>query len=90
MVTTNMFAEYIEQCKKLLILTEYCITDGHGDSRQLAQLEILYKAKCSKLDDVTDVLKSLKEESDREIRVLKHRISLLQGAMPGLIITFYD
>lgn len=46
--------------------------------RQYMQLGILYRARGSKLDHVTNSYTAFKDDMDKEIRVLKHQISLAQ------------
>ena len=57
----------------------YVLSVGSSENRQSAQLEILYKARGRHLEQVQRDLQVLREESDREIRVLKHKLALLQG-----------
>ena len=50
-----------------------------GSNQQVEQLQILYAARGRKLDEVTLQLKTLREDSDREIRIVKHKLTLAQG-----------
>ncbi|KAH3868060.1 hypothetical protein DPMN_031196 [Dreissena polymorpha] len=52
---------------------------GSGDSQQLAQLQILYKARGRKLEELTNEMEVLKGESGRELRILKHQLSVAKG-----------
>ncbi|XP_048749329.2 centrosomal protein of 152 kDa-like isoform X2 [Ostrea edulis] len=56
---------------------------GAFDNRQLAQLQILYKARGSKLEEMTRDFEHYKQETSREIRILKHQISLTKGEKEG-------
>ncbi|XP_022251033.1 centrosomal protein of 152 kDa-like isoform X2 [Limulus polyphemus] len=51
---------------------------------ELLQLQILYKARSRELQQVTSELEQFKEDASREIRILKHQITLLQGDKEGL------
>lgn len=55
------------------------LTAGALDGRQLAQLQILYKARGNKLEEMTKDFDQYKAETSREIRILKHQISLAKG-----------
>jgi hypothetical protein len=52
---------------------------GAPDTRQLAQLQILYSARGRKLDEVTRSFEALKEETSREIRIMKHKMAQVEG-----------
>ena len=58
-----------------------CPTAGAPESRRLAQLQILYNARGRKIEELDRELKSVKDDSDREIRILKHKMALLQGRL---------
>ena len=57
-----------------------------GSNHQVEQLQILYAARGRKLEELTEQLKTLKDNSDREIRILKHKLTLAQG-IPILFVT---
>ena len=42
--------------------------EGSAEQRQMAQLQILYKARGRKLEELTNDLHILKDDSSREIR----------------------
>lgn len=46
--------------------------------RQYMQLGILYKARGSKLEQVSNAYTAFKEETEKDIRVLKHQVTLAQ------------
>ena len=50
-----------------------------GDTRQYAQLQVLYKARGRKLEELTSEYEILKQETAREIRILKHQVSSAKG-----------
>ena len=52
---------------------------GSTDSRQLAQLQMLYDARGHRLEEMTAELKRVTEDGDREIRILHHKLGLKQG-----------
>ncbi len=59
-----------------------------AERRQMAQLQILYKARGRKLEELTNELHILKEDSGREIRMLKHQLNLTQeenGHLKGTV-----
>ncbi|XP_067653234.1 centrosomal protein of 152 kDa-like [Haliotis asinina] len=62
--------------------------DGGEDERQLGQLQILYNARGRQLEDLQSDLETLKQESGRENRILKHQLSLAQGAKEGLASSY--
>ncbi|XP_071788936.1 centrosomal protein of 152 kDa-like isoform X2 [Asterias amurensis] len=57
---------------------------GDEESRQMAQLQILYKARGRELDHLSSQLQVLKEESGREKRILNHQLALAQGEKAGV------
>ncbi|XP_046566114.1 uncharacterized protein LOC124274784 isoform X1 [Haliotis rubra] len=64
--------------------------DGGEDERQLGQLQILYKARGRQLEDLQRDLETLKQESGRENRILKHQLSLAQGEKGGGLASSYN
>ena len=56
---------------------------GAAASQQMEQLQILYKARGHKLDEVQSSLDTVREESERETRILKHRLTMAQGKGEG-------
>ena len=50
-----------------------------GGPSQYNQLEILYRARGSKIEELITNNKQDKDDSDREIRILKHKLTLLEG-----------
>ena len=55
------------------------LTGGSPESRRLAQLQILYNARGRKIEELDRDLKEVQDDSDREIRILKHKLALAQG-----------
>ncbi|XP_033726371.1 nucleoprotein TPR-like [Pecten maximus] len=49
------------------------------DPRQYSQLQVLYKARGRKLEEITNEYEILKQETGREIRILKHQVSVAKG-----------
>ncbi|XP_045184514.2 trichohyalin-like isoform X1 [Mercenaria mercenaria] len=66
----NMEAEFMEQV-------------GSGENQQLAQLQILYKARGRRIEELTNEIEVVKSESGREIRILKHQLSVSKGEKEG-------
>lgn len=52
---------------------------GSAVERQLAQLRILYDARGRRIDELTSELEKIREDGDREVRILKHKLTLTQG-----------
>ena len=57
----------------------YLIQGGTADEQQLEQLKILYKARGSKVEDLVNEMDLLKQGMGREIRILKHQLSMAKG-----------
>ena len=55
-----------------------------AESRQLAQLKILYDARGRRLEEIDKEYRVFKEETDREIRILKHRLALTEDERTGM------
>ena len=57
---------------------------GNGFSedgaRDIVQLQILYKARGRKLEELTQMLKNQEEEMTKEIRILNHQNAMMKGA----------
>ncbi|XP_060584200.1 golgin subfamily A member 4-like isoform X2 [Ruditapes philippinarum] len=66
----NMDAEFMGQA-------------GNGENQQLAQLQILYKARGRKIEELTNEIEVVKSESGRELRILKHQLSVAKGEKEG-------
>ena len=67
---------------RLIYLTflDIClIQGGTADEQQLEQLKILYKARGSKVEDLVNEMDLLKQGMGREIRILKHQLSMAKG-----------
>ncbi|XP_052786823.1 dystrophin-like isoform X2 [Mya arenaria] len=56
---------------------------GSGDNQQLAQLQILYKARGRKIEELTNEMEVLKSDTSREMRILKHQLSVAKGEKQG-------
>ncbi len=52
---------------------------GSPESRRLSQLQILYNARGRKIEELDRELKELQDDSDREIRIIKHKLVLTEG-----------
>ena len=48
------------------------------DQQQLAQLQILYKARGKKIEELTNKLEVSMGDAARELRILKHQLSVLE------------
>ncbi|CAH1789680.1 unnamed protein product, partial [Owenia fusiformis] len=57
------------------------------ESDQLAQLQILYKARGREVERLKKELTTVTEDNEREIRTLKHRVALLEGERDGARIS---
>lgn len=56
------------------------LTDTEStESKQYQQLQALYKARGRKLEEMTNDFDTFKEEKERELRILKHQLSIAQG-----------
>lgn len=47
---------------------------------ELAQLQILHRARKRKLEELTTELASKEKEYERKIRILNHQLTLMKGA----------
>ena len=57
---------------------------GASEQKGLAQLQILYKARGRKIEELTEELASVKQESTREIRLLQHKVSSTEDECEAL------
>ena len=48
---------------------------------ELAQLQILHRARKRKLEELTNELASKEKDYERKIRVLNHQLALMKGAL---------
>lgn len=64
-----------------LSIKEFFLTPPEGGSiaQQHAQLQILYRARGNKIEELIADLNKVKEDDAREIRILKHRVNLAEG-----------
>ena len=62
---------------------------GTADDQQMAQLQILYKARGSKIEDLVNEMDLLKQGMGREIRILKHHLSMAKGKYFMVKITIH-
>ena len=60
-------------------LTNKVANDILGDGTQDVQLQILYKARGRKIEELTRKLESQEEEMTKQIRVLNHQNALMKG-----------
>ncbi|XP_041353515.1 centrosomal protein of 152 kDa-like [Gigantopelta aegis] len=60
------------------------ISQDIGDGGQLTQLQILYKARGRKLEELTNLLENYKQEHGRELRIIKHQLSMAQAEKEGV------
>nr|XP_039265980.1 centrosomal protein of 152 kDa-like [Styela clava]XP_039265982.1 centrosomal protein of 152 kDa-like [Styela clava] len=59
--------------------------DVRGDNgQQMAQLQILYKARGKKIDEISRELEDLKNESAREKRILNHQLAMAKDQKDGM------
>ena len=56
-----------------------CFSGGSTDTRQFTQLQILYEARGRRIEELVGEVSRLQEDGDREIRILKHKLTLAQG-----------
>ncbi|XP_070536421.1 centrosomal protein of 152 kDa-like isoform X2 [Ptychodera flava] len=63
---------------------DFLSTGGLGDAQQLAQIQILYKARGRRLEELTSEVEILKEEKGREIRILNHKLAVSEGERQGM------
>lgn len=64
------------------------MSDESGENQQLAQLQILYKARGRKIEELKNELEVVKAESGREIRILKHQLSVAKGLLSSVLYMF--
>ncbi|OWF36520.1 trichohyalin-like [Mizuhopecten yessoensis] len=69
----------IPRREKPKALEEKTEETGGLDPRQYSQLQVLYKARGRKLEEITNEYEILKQETSREIRILKHQVSVAKG-----------
>ena len=50
-----------------------------AENGRLGQLQILYNARGRKIEELDNQLKQLQDDSSREIRILKHKMALIEG-----------
>ncbi|XP_076372646.1 uncharacterized protein LOC143257592 isoform X3 [Tachypleus tridentatus] len=66
---------------------KFPILPDEREKNDVLQLRVLYKARSRELQLVTSELEQFKEDASREIRILKHQITLLQGDKEGLFFS---
>ena len=66
----------IASVKKFLF---FLITEESGDSREIVQLRILYDARGKRIDKLSREIEALKQDSDREKRILSHQLAMAEG-----------
>ena len=54
---------------------------------ELAQLQILHRARKRKLEELTNELASKEKDYERKLRVLNHQLALVKGAVVKLLMT---
>ena len=59
------------------------IANGFSEdgARDIVQLQILYKARGRKLEEMTQMLKNQEEEMTKEIRILNHQNAMMKGTV---------
>ena len=73
----------------ILLISLICpYADGSADSRRLGQLQVLYNARGRKIEELDLELKTLTESSEREARILKHKLALCEDEREGLKVSF--
>ena len=55
------------------------VDNGSTESQQLQQLQVLYVARGHKIEDLMGELSVYKDSSERQIRMLQHKLTMLQG-----------
>ena len=55
---------------------------------ELAQLQILHRARKRKLEEVTNELARKEKEYERQIRVLNHQLALMKGTLSNWLVSF--
>lgn len=70
---------YLEIEFEITILLQIIFLGGCGENQQLAQLQILYKARGRKIEELSNEIEVLKSDSGREMRILKHQLSVARG-----------
>ncbi|XP_064645190.1 centrosomal protein of 152 kDa-like [Lineus longissimus] len=73
-----------KESKKAETDRQFIEQGGAPDTRQLAQLQILYSARGRKLDEMTRNYEALKEEAARDTRIMKHKLAKIEGEKEGL------
>ena len=54
-------------------------SDSENGAQDTTQLQILYKARGRKIEELTQKLQNQEEEMAKEIRILKHQIAMMKG-----------
>jgi len=49
------------------------------ETRQLAQLQILHKARGRQIEELTQKLQTVQDDAGRDIRILEHKNRLIHG-----------
>ena len=82
-ISTDVLCLYLSTITFSLVdlTTKWIVSENtpRGGPAQYNQLEILYRARGNKIEELISEVKQVKDDSDREIRILKHKLSLMQG-----------
>uniref|UniRef100_UPI00359018DB centrosomal protein of 152 kDa isoform X3 n=1 Tax=Myxine glutinosa TaxID=7769 RepID=UPI00359018DB len=61
-----------------------------NEGLQMAQLRILYEARGRESARLTEQLRVLRDESERQTRVLNHQLALVSGEKQGLVVSLEE
>ncbi|XP_038058353.1 centrosomal protein of 152 kDa-like isoform X2 [Patiria miniata] len=87
-VTSQATVGFGQQDAGDLLQKQFLGVGGDEETRQMAQLQILYKARGRELDQLGNQLQVLKEESGRDKRILNHQLALAQGERAGATASY--
>ena len=63
---------------------------SEGGAQDTVQLQILYKARGRKIEELTQMLTNQEEEMTKEIRILNHQIAMMKGTYTQYLIYLYE
>lgn len=69
----------------------FYIVEEVNESRELTQLRILYDARGKKIEKMTREVEAMRQEGEREKRILSHQLALAEGEMKfiSLVLSFF-
>lgn len=62
-------------------MTSIVYAGGSPESRRLSQLQILYNARGRKIEELDRELRTLQDDSEKEIRITNHKLALTEGEL---------